>query len=230
LKLVSGWHSGMLAERSVEEEWKAAANHVDLLKECGCDLLIYGECGLLTSDSPWDTRLSLSPKLESIDLPRYAAKMQEFAQRLRHRGLRLAYHYHLKMLVENAEEIPAFFNATSEEVGVLLDTGHAFAAGVDYAEVIRRFGHRIVHIHLKDVRGPVLKWARTDDVSFNTAVREGIFAVPGEGDVDFSPLAEFLRNGDYRGWLIVEAEQDPAKAPPNENAERAFQYVRSMVS
>jgi 3D-(3,5/4)-trihydroxycyclohexane-1,2-dione acylhydrolase (decyclizing) len=30
---------------------------------------------LVTSDSPWDTRLSLSPKLESIDLSRYAAKM-----------------------------------------------------------------------------------------------------------------------------------------------------------
>jgi inosose dehydratase len=229
LKLVSGWHSGMLAERSVEEEWKAAANHIDLLKECGCDLLIYGECGLLTSDSPWDTHLSLSPKLESIDLPRYAAKMNEFARRLGHRGLKLAYHYHLKMLVENAEEITAFFGATSDEVGVLLDTGHAFAAGADYGEVIRRFGNRIVHIHLKDVRDVVLRRARADDVSFNTAVREGIFAVPGEGDVDFLAVAEFLRSSGYRGWLIVEAEQDPAKAPPKQNAKRAFQYVQSMV-
>ena len=229
LQLVSGWYSGFLAERSLEEEWKAAADHVRLLEECRCNVFVYGECGSMPSDSPWDTRLGLSPKLESIDLESYASKMDEFAKRVRSRGMKLAYHYHLKMLVENAAEIAAFFAATSDEVGVLLDTGHARAAGADYVEVIRRFGNRIVHIHLKDVRNGVLSWARKNDVSFNTAVREGVFTVPGQGDVDFSPVAEFVRSSGYNGWLIVEAEQDPVKAPPRLNAEKAFQYVVDLT-
>jgi inosose dehydratase len=229
LQLVSGWYSGFLAERSVEEEWKAAADHVRLLEECGCNVLIYGECGLMPSDSPWDMRLSLSPKLESIDLPNYASKMDEFAKRVLSRGMKLAYHYHLKMLVESADEISAFFGATSEAVGVLLDTGHACAAGADYGKVIQRFGNRIVHIHLKDVRNRVLSWARENDVSFNTAVREGVFTVPGQGYVNFSPVAEFVRSSGYNGWLIVEAEQDPVKAPPKPNAEKAFRYVVDLM-
>lgn len=229
LRLVSGWYSGFLTERSVEEEWKAATDHVRLLEECGCNVFIYGECGLMPADSPWDKRLSLSPQLGSIDLPNYASKMDQFAKRVLSRGMKLAYHYHLKMLVESADEISAFFGATGDDVGVLLDTGHAYAAGVDYGEVIRRFGKRIVHIHLKDVRNSVLSGARKTDVSFNTGVRQGMFTVPGQGDVDFSPMAEFVRSSGYNGWLVVEAEQDPVKAPPKLTAERAFQYVVGLM-
>jgi len=52
LRLVGGWHSGFLADRSVEEEWKAAADHVRLLKDCGSQVLVYGECGLSFGPSP----------------------------------------------------------------------------------------------------------------------------------------------------------------------------------
>ena len=106
----------------------------------------------------------------------------------------MAYHYHLMMLVETAEEIAAFCEATDDAVGLLLDTGHAYAAGADYGEIMRRFGSRIVHIHLKDVRRNVLDWVRKNDVSFNSAVREGLFTVPGDGCLDFSEIANFVRD------------------------------------
>src|SRR6202049_3295010 len=53
LQLATGWHSGFLSERSVEAEWKAAADHVRLLEDCGCQVLVYGECGMMEGDSPW---------------------------------------------------------------------------------------------------------------------------------------------------------------------------------
>ena len=193
LRLVGGWHSGFLTERSVEEEWNAAADHVRLLKECGSRILVYGECGLMTGSSPWDEALSKRPHLKTIELPTYAKKLGEFAIRLKETGITLAYHYHLKMLVETGEEIDAFCKSTRDEVGLLLDTGHAYAAGADYAEIIRKWGPRIVHIHLKDVRRKILEQARKNDWSFNSAVREGMFTVPGDGDVDFSAIGEFLR-------------------------------------
>ena len=228
LRLIGGWHSGYLSERSVEEEWKAAADHVRLLKDCGSQVLVYGECGLMTGASPWDEPLSKRPSLKQVDLSTYAAKLGEFAIRLKETGVTLAYHYHLKMLVERAEDINALCESTREEVGLLLDTGHAYAAGGDYAEVLRKYGSRVVHIHLKDVRRSVLERARKNDWSFNSAVREGMFTVPGDVDIDFSAVGEFMRTSGYRGWVVVEAEQNPAKAAPRLYTEKAYQFVRSF--
>jgi inosose dehydratase len=227
--LATGWYSGYLTERSVEAEWKAAADHVQLLESCGCQVLVYGECGLLEGDSPWDEPLSRGPKLKSIDLAAYAERLTEFSVGLNRRGIKLAYHYHLKMLVETAEEIAALCQATPPEVGLLLDTGHAYAAGADYGEILRRYGDRVVHIHLKDVRRDVLDWARKNDVTFNSAVREGLFTVPGDGIVDFAEIGKFVRSSGYSGWVVVEAEQDPAKAAPRIYTEKAYQYVKNLL-
>ena len=229
LQLIGGWHSGYLSERSVEAEWDAAAGHVRLLEECSSRVLVYGECGKMMGDSPWDKSLNQGPDLKGIDLKDYAKKLGEFAVRLNDRGIKLAYHYHLKMLVEKAEEISALCESTRREVGLLLDTGHAYAAGVNYGEVLERFGDRVVHIHLKDVRRAVLEQARKNDVSFNSAVRDGLFTVPGDGDVDFSEIGEFIRSSGYSGWVVVEAEQDPAKAAPRLFAEKAYRYVRNLL-
>jgi sugar phosphate isomerase/epimerase len=51
-----------------------------------------------------------------------------------------------------------------------------------------------------------------DDRSFLDSVVDGVFTVPGDGMVDFPGVLAELP--DYTGWLVVEAEQDPAKAHP----------------
>ena len=229
LVLAAGWYSGFLADRSLEEEWQAAADHIALLKGCGTSILVYGECGKMPGNADLNLPLSQSPQLKSIDLPAYARKVEVFSERLKEEGLVFAYHHHLMMLVEKADEIAAFCDATKDSVGLLLDTGHATAAGADYAEIIRRFGSRIVHIHLKDVRRAVLKRILESDASFNAGVREGYFTVPGDGDVDFSELRNFVRNSGYRGWVIVEAEQDPAKATPKVYAEKAYRFAKDLI-
>src|SRR5258708_7535311 len=184
----------------------------------------------MTGASQWDDALSKRHSLKTSAYSAYASKLGEFAIRLKETGITLAYHHHLKMLVERAEEIDAFCESTRDEVGLLLDTGHAYAAGADYAEIIRKFGPRVVHIHLKDVRRDTLERARKNDWSFNSAVREGMFTVPGDGDIDFSAIREFVRTSGYRGWVVVEAEQDPAKAPPRLYTERAYHYVEELLS
>jgi inosose dehydratase len=228
LQLAGGWYSGLLAERSLEEEWAAAQDHIRLLEGCACQVLVYGEEGK-TPEGFLDLPLSQSPDLKLVDLGAYAKKLGEFAVRLKERGIVLAYHHHLMMLVERAEEIAAFCESSDEAVGLLLDTGHAYAAGADYGEILRRFGKRVAHIHLKDVRPNVLDWVRKNDVSFNAAVREGLFTVPGDGCVNFSEIANFVRTSGYRGWVVVEAEQDPAKAPPKLYAQKAYSYIRNLM-
>ncbi len=40
----------------------------------------------------------------------------------------------------------------------------------------------------------------------------GTFTVPGDGDIDFDPIFKVLEESGYTGYMVVEAEQDPAKS------------------
>lgn len=227
LALASGWHSGELAERDVDDEMEAVAGHADLLRAMGCTVMVYGEVAMMAPGSPLNAPMSKRVVIPKDRVGAYAARLTEFAKRLRGEyGLALAYHHHLMMVMETFDEISSLFDILGAEVGLLLDTGHAAAAGFDYTRMIERFGDRIVHIHLKDVRGSVLDEVRTGDLSFNAGVRKGMFTVPGDGIVDFGPVAKFVRDSGYTGWLVVEAEQDPILAPPRPAVTRAVQHLK----
>lgn len=225
LKLISGWHDGFLTERSVAQELDAVHNHASLLQENGADVMVYGECGWM-ADNALDVPLSTRRLLPENQVAAYADRLSRFAETLYNRyGLRLAYHHHLMMVAETLPEIRALLSACSPSVGLLLDTGHATAAGFSYTQLIEEFADRICHIHLKDVRLDRLQQVRASGMTFNEAVLSGMFTVPGDGGIDFRPLAEFIARSGYQGWMVVEAEQDPAKAPPLETVTRAQRYV-----
>ncbi|ENN84924.1 rhizopine catabolism protein MocC [Rhizobium freirei PRF 81] len=229
LSLASGWHSGELAERSVDEEMAAVASHARLLRAMGCQVMVYGEVAMMSPGSPLDQPMSQRMIMPKEDVPGYAARLTEFSIRLLGEyGLKLAYHHHLMMVAETYGEISRLFDLAGNETGLLLDTGHCAGGGFDYRRLIDRFGDRIVHIHLKDVRGAVMDEVRQRDLSFNTGVRRGMFTVPGDGNIDFSPLARFVRDSGYQGWLVVEAEQDPAVAPARAAVTRAVQHVSKV--
>ena len=57
-------------------------------------------------------------------------------------------------------------------------------------------------------------------------MRNGAFTVPGDGCVNFDPIFDLLSKAGYEGWLLVEAEQDPALANPLEYAIKARKYIR----
>jgi inosose dehydratase len=231
LALASGWRSGRLAEDGVAIEMVAVAPHAALLRDLGCTVMVYGETAMMPPGAPLDAPMSARRILPADDLPAYAARLTEFARRLQgDYGLTPAYHHHLMMVAETFDEISALLDRAGPELGLLLDTGHAAAAGFDYARLIDRFGSRIVHIHLKDVRPARLQAVQTADASFNDAVRAGMFTVPGDGALDFAPLARFVRASGYRGWLVVEAEQDPALAPPRPAVARAHAHVLSTFA
>lgn len=227
LSLASGWYSGELAARDVAAERAAARDHAGLLSAMGCGVMVYGEVAMMAGEAPLDAPMSRRLMLE--DPGGYAARLTEFAKWLTGEyGLRLAYHHHLMMVAETFPEIAAIFDAAGPEPGLLLDTGHAAAAGFDHMRLIDHFGDRIVHIHLKDIRPQVMARIRAEDASFNSGVRAGMFTVPGDGAIDFAPLARFVRDSSYQGWLVVEAEQDPALAPPRAAVRRAMGHLETI--
>ena len=229
LDLVTGWHSGTLAEGGVDAEMAGVEGRARLLSAMGCTVMVYGETAMMAPGSPLDLPMSRRSTMPAAGVAAYATRLTEFARRLTEsHGLRLAYHHHLMMVAETFEETDAILSLAGPEVGLLLDTGHAAAGGFDYARLIARHGDRIAHIHLKDVRRDVLDRVRREDLSFNDAVRAGLFTVPGDGDLDFGPLARFVRDAGWRGWLVVEAEQDPDRARPLPAVRRARNHVSNL--
>lgn len=227
LALASGWYSGELAAREVVAECAAAQGHAALLAAMGCKVMVYGELAMMAGAAPLDT--PMSQRLNLPDPAAYAARLTGFADWLAGEyGLRLAYHHHLMMVAETLPEITAIFDRTGPSVGLLLDTGHAAAGGFDYTALIDRFGECIAHIHLKDMRRAVMDRVRAEDLSFNDGVRAGMFTVPGDGCIDFAPIARFVQNSGYQGWLVVEAEQDPQIAPPLPAVTRARQRIEAL--
>ena len=85
------------------------------------------------------------------------------------------------------------------------------------------------HVHLKDIRPDVVKKVKDEKLSFLQGVRAGAFTVPGDGCIDFAPIFDILDAAGYKGWMIVEAEQDPAKANPLEYALKAREYIRKTA-
>ncbi|WP_416413314.1 myo-inosose-2 dehydratase [Pantoea sp. App145] len=229
LHLVSGWHDGFLTERSVQQELKAVHHHATLLQENGAQVMVYGECGWMTANA-LDVPLAQRRLLPEDQVQGYAERLSAFAEALYQQyGLRLAYHHHLMMVAETLPEIRVLLAACAPSVGLLLDTGHATAAGFTYTQLIDEFADRICHIHLKDVRLDRLQQVRQSGMTFNEAVLAGMFTVPGDGSIDYRPLAQFITHSGYQGWLVVEAEQDPAKAPPLATVTRAQRYVAEHI-
>jgi len=229
LQFISGWHNGYLADRDDVDELEAVHEHASLLVACGAEVMVYGECGRMIENA-LDVPMSRRLRLKGSEISAYGDRLTRFADALRSKyGLALSYHHHLMMVSETFEEIEAIMSVSGPSVGLLLDTGHAGAGGFDYVQLIDEFGPRINHIHLKDVRGEILANVRACDLSFNDAVRAGIFTIPGDGMIDFGPVAKFLSDSGYSGWLVVEAEQNPLKAPPAETVKRAHHNVTEVI-
>ncbi|CAO3401934.1 myo-inosose-2 dehydratase [Azospirillum palustre] len=230
LSLVSGWYSAGLLERTVAEEIEAVQPHLALLKAMGCPVMVVAETTGCVHGSR-GTPLSQRPTLESGQWAEFGRRMAEFGDYLRDQGTPLAYHYHMGTVVETPDEIDRFAEVTGDSVGILLDTGHLTFAGGNPLDVIAKWGRRIDHVHCKDVRADVLKRAKAADSSFLDAVIDGVFTVPGDGCVDFPAVLKALKDADYRGqWLVIEAEQDPAKAHPLTYVTKGRQHLSALVA
>jgi len=229
LACVSGWYSGRLAGRSADDEIREVEAHCRLLADNGATVMVYGEVhdaiqGEIT------VPLYKRPRFSGDDAWKaYGERLTQLGRHLLRSGVRLAYHHHMGAYVQAPGDIDTVMAVTGEEVGLLLDTGHATFGGGDPVALARRHAARICHVHCKDVRPKVTAMAGNRAWSFLTSVINGAFTVPGDGAVDFAAVLGVLRDAGYRGWLVVEAEQDPAVAPSYAYGEAGFQHIDRIV-
>lgn len=228
IDLVGGWYSTELLTRSVADEIAAMQDHLTLLKDMKCSVFILAETSNAIHGNE-QARLSASPVLSKDEMTAFCKKMSEFCDYVQEQGLISAYHHHMGTVVETPDEMAAFMDQTNDAVGLLLDTGHATFGKADPTKLAQTYASRITHLHCKDVRTPVLQTNVTNDDAFLNAVVDGVFTVPGDGSVDFLPVLQILKMAGYKGWIVVEAEQDPDKANPLEYTSMGYRNLSKMI-
>jgi len=226
LQISSAWFSTYFSEegQSVETVDKYVL-HMNFLKALGARVVNVCECGYCVQMG----------SVNVFDRPEFSDKQwQQVAEGLNMIGeiaiennMINAYHYHMGTMVQNLEETDRLMDLTDPGlVHLLLDTGHSHYAGDDPLSIVRKYGPRIRNVHLKDIRQEILDIAYSGKMSFLNSVKAGVFTVPGDGCINFSPIFKALAELGYQGWFVVEAEQDPDKANPLKYAKMARNFIR----
>ena len=225
MQICNAWFSSFLTTKPYEEVEKDFIEHITFLKEMGAKVVGISEQGhsiqgtdkpifeakYVMNDEEWDTLCTGINKLGKV-----AKDM----------GIKHCFHHHMGTVVQTEEEIDRLMANTDPELfGLLFDCGHLAYCGEDYMSVLNKYADRIRHVHLKDIRPEKVEQVKREHLSFLQGVRLGTFTVPGDGVIDFKPIFDVLEKTGYEGYVLVEAEQDPAIANPLEYAIKARKYI-----
>ncbi len=233
LQICNQWNSYELTTKSLEENIKKFTSLLDFLETMGAKVIGGGEVGnscqgqmtvpvfegkgMLTTDEEWKS---------------FTTGLNELGKIARARGMKLAFHHHMGTCIQTIAETDRLMAETDpENVYLNYDCGHFYFAGEDPVEALKKYIGRTAHIHLKDIRPNILQRVHDEKLSFLTAVKQGVFTVPGdkEGCIDFPSLFEVIKESDYQGWIVLEAEQDPAVANPLEYAQIARKFFKNLT-
>lgn len=228
IEICNAWFSTFLISRPYAQTEAAFKEHVAFLAAMGAKVVGVSEQSYSTqgiqsqpvfegkyemNDAQWDALCDGLNRLGRLSMEEY--------------GVALTFHHHMGTVVQSAAETDRLMAGTDPTyVSLLFDSGHFAYCGEDPTELVRRYTKRIKHVHLKDIRPEVVAKVRENRWSFLEGVRQGAFTIPGDGCVEFDPIFACLAESGYEGYMVVEAEQDPARANPLEYAIRARKFIR----
>ncbi len=224
LELCSGWYGATLLKNTPKEEFKLMREQLDLFNDCKSPCMVFAEVTNSVQSDP-KTPLSKKPKLSEEEWKLLISRINEISKMMIDENMPLAYHHHMGTVIETEAETRRLIESTDDSVKLLIDTGHMLFARGNSIKITEDFIERIIHVHCKDIRKNVLEKSLKNDSTFRQAFLDGAFTVPGDGCIDYKPFLTLLKNKNYSGWLVVEAEQDPAKANPFEYAKIGYNYL-----
>ena len=232
MRIASRWFSSFLITKPYEEVEADFVRELEFLAAVGADRINVSEQSY-SIQGQMDTPVLTGNHKHVMDEREWGllcGGLNRLGKAAADRGFKLCFHHHMGTVVQTAEETDRMMaNTDPRYVFLCYDTGHFTFAGEDPLAMLKKYVDRIGHVHLKDMRLPVVEEARKNHWSFLQAVRNGAFTVPGDGNVDFDPVFKVLSDAGYQGWLLVEAEQDPEKADPLLYAQKARAYIRERT-
>ena len=172
------------------------------------------------------------PDLDNIGWTTLLANLDRLAELAAARGVKAVLHPHVGTMIEKPDEVQRVLENSS--ISLCLDTGHLLIGGTDPAALTRQAPERIAHTHLKDVDASLAKRVQAGELTYTQAVREGMYRILGQGDVDIAGVIRELESHGYDGWYVLEQDtilQDkPTGAGPVDAVEASADYVRSVLT
>jgi inosose dehydratase len=231
LRVSEPWVSTYFTIKMKRQTEELFRRQMDFLAQMGATDMVVAEFGRAVNPLPLPV-FADRPIFDDKEWDALCEGLNELGRRANDKGMRLCYHPHMGTGVMIKEDIDRLMASTdSHTVHLLLDTGHLAFAGADPLAVTTQYGPRIKHIHLKNVRSAIVDQAKKQNFSFQDAIEAGVFTVPGDpaGAIDFPPIFKALAAANFEGWLVIEAEQDPAKANPLQYAKMARTFLREQL-
>jgi len=230
LQIASAWFSSFFKTKEADVTYAEFIKHRDFLHAMGAKVIVISEQGRSIQGQMETPLHANKPVFTEQEWTRLVEGLHELGRLAAEKGMEIVFHHHMGTGVQTFPEVDTLMERTRPElVSLLLDTGHISFSGGDPVELIKKYGARIKHVHFKDLRPETEKEVAEEGLSFLQAVKRGVFTVPGDGRIDFEPIISALNEIDYKGWIIVEAEQDPALAPPLEYAQKARAFIKEKA-
>ena len=228
LSLCSGWYGAQLLVNTAKDEFSLMKNQLKLFKDCNSPCMVFAEITNSVQGDP-NTPLSKRPKLSKDDWNKLVLRINEISKMMIDENMPLAYHHHMGTVIETEDETSRLMESTIDSVKLLIDTGHMLFAQGNSIKLVNKFSEKLIHVHCKDIRKDILDKSLKNDSTFRQAFLDGAFTVPGDGCIDYKPFLKVLKDKNYSGWLVVEAEQDPSKANPFEYAKKGYNYLNKTA-
>lgn len=230
LQVASAWFSSYLTTAPYTETEQAFLEHRDFLHAMGAKVIVVSEQGKSIQGQQDVGIIQNKPIFNEDEWNLLTTGLEKLGTLAQKKDMRIVYHHHMGTGIQTAAEIDRLMAETDPAlVSLLFDCGHLYFAGEDFLAVLKNHADRIHHVHLKDVRDEVLNLVKDEQLSFLDAVKAGVYTVPGDGQIDFEQIFKQLEVMNYKGWCVVEAEQDPAKANPFENAKATRAYIAKLT-
>ena len=227
ISICNQWFSSFILTKPLEEVEAECRAQLSFLKAMGAKIIGFSEQSYSVQGQMDTPIFGHKYVLNDIEWEQLCAGLNYLGKIAKEEyGISLTYHHHMGTVVQSAEETRRLMEGTDPEyVSLLFDSGHFAYCGEDPLEMVTTWIDRIKHVHLKDIRPEVVAEVKAEDKIFLQGVRMGAFTIPGDGCIDFDPIFKVLEEHDYEGYMLVEAEQDPAKANPLEYAIRARRFI-----
>ena len=230
LKVASAWFSAFLTTKPFEETAEAFKAHRDFLHAMGAKVIVVAEQGHSIQGIMTAPVFDDKPVFTDEEWKKLAEGLEKLGDLAHEKDMEIVYHHHMGTGVQTTEEIDRLMEMTDpDKVKLLFDTGHLVFSGENPIAVYNRHQDRLKHIPFTDIRQETAEEVEKEKDSFLNGVKKGVFTVPGDGMIDFTPIWTAIHASDYEGWIVVEAEQDPAKANPFEYAVKARSYIREVT-
>ncbi|KAA6461569.1 MULTISPECIES: myo-inosose-2 dehydratase [Bacillus cereus group] len=230
LEIASAWFSTFLTTKPLEETVQEFIKHRDFLHDMGAKVIVVSEQGHSIQGLMDVPLFQNKPVFTDEEWDKLVDGLHHLGKLAQEKGLHIVYHHHMGTGVQTTAEIEKLMDITDPNlVSLLFDTGHLVFSGEELLYILKKYLPRIKHVHLKDIRKEVVDAVKENELSFLQAVKNGAFTVPGDGVIVFDEVFTILANSDYKGWFVVEAEQDPALANPFEYALKARKFIQEKA-